>query len=347
MQLRTSSIIYFFDEMFRKKFGFEEYISLEKPTVFFGVYRKSDIAAIQLHKGIKIVWLAGSDAMNLKTLHVISKREEFKDAVIIAESSWIEKDLDICDIKYESISLFIDDIYNWRPEPLGDSLYWYGGKNSKYGKKYLRDVQRAFPDLNIIINDQGDVPRSEMAEVYKKCFVGIRPVEHDGMSQTVAELGLMGRISIWNGGGPFSVSYNGIEGIIEAIKRLRLGYNYKLVSKRARGFFIENEVKWTNLVLKLYGTDELDIAKIFHESKNRCGSIFRIMRKEIVDKLPEKFGSQQMERPYINEQMNKLGLKQLITSKNSGFIVSEWKGIENKGYPKGLKDFNTYDKKYD
>jgi hypothetical protein len=332
--------------MFRKKFGFEKYESLDIPTLFFGLYRKSDIAAVQEHKGSKIIWLAGTDAMKPKTLHVISKRKEFENAIIVAESPWIAKDLDAYGIKYEPISLFLDDVYNWSPEPLGKSLYWYSARNSKYGKKYLGDVQKAFPDLNIIMNDNGTVPQNEMAEIYKECFAGIRPIEHDGMSQTVGELGLMGRMSIWNGNVPFSVPYEGVEGIIQAIKRLRRGYNYKVVARHARNFFIENEIKWTNLILRLCGTDELDIINMFYESiKAKCGSIFRIQRKSDIEKIGG-LGDKQFERPWFAEQMIKLGKKQLLVSKNSGFIASEWKSIEgDKGYKSGI-NYLTYDKRF-
>lgn len=339
MQLKTSSTISFFHETFKSKYNFEEYLDLNKPTIFFGLYSNSDRQSIIAHRGIKIVWFAGADAT------MFTDPSFLEGAIVIAESPWIKKDLDKFGVKYEQVSLFMDDIYNWHSEPLGDSLYWYGAHNSKYGKKYLADVQRALPDLNIITNDQKTVPRDQMSEVYKQCFACVRPVEHDGMSQTVAEAALMGRMSIWNMDTPFSLSFQGVEGIIERIKELRLGYNPKLVSKRARGYFCAQEAKWANLVLKLCGTDELGATGIFEESVDRCGSIFRLVRRKDIDKIGG-LGTEQMERPWFSSQMIRLGKKQLITSKNSGFIASEFKGINNKGYATGFKEFRTYDTRY-
>ena len=337
MQLKTSKIIESFHERFKKKLNFQDYTSLTAPTVFFGVYGSGDINAIKNHVGLKIVWPAGSDIHNVDKVADIAN-------VIIAESKWIEKDLRAMGILYESISLCLDDLYAWKPVPLGDSLYWYGAHNSKYGKKYLPAVKNAFPDLDIIVLDMKSTPKEKMPEIYAKCFAGVRPVEHDGMSMTVAEMSLMGRFTIWNGDGPFAVPFQGLEGLIEAIKRLRTAsWNYKLLAKRSRGYFIENERRWCDLVLKLCGTSELDATGIFHESIGRCGSIFRIQRKSDIEKIGG-LGEKQFERKWFSEQMIKLGKRQLITSKNSGFVASEFKNIDKrKGYIHGV-EFNTRDK---
>jgi len=337
MQLRTSKTIQSFHERFRKKFNFQNYTSLTAPTVFFGVYSLNDIKAIRNHIGLRIVWPAGSDVVNVDKIADVAN-------IIIAESRWIEEDLKKMEIAYESISLCLDDLYAWKPVPLGDSLYWYGGHLSKFGKKYLPVVKSAFPNLDIIVLDHNNVSRNEMPEVYKKCFAGVRPVEHDGMSMSVAEMGLMGRMSVWNGSGPFSIPFRGEEGLIEAIRDLRkANYNYKLVAKRTRGYFIENERKWCDLVLKLCGTDELDATGIFHESIGRCASIFRIQRKLDIEKIGG-LGQNQFERKWFSAQMQKLGKRQLITSKNSGFVANEFKNIDKrKGYAQEV-EFLTHDK---
>lgn len=343
MQLLTSKTINFFHETFKKKFGFENYISREKPTVFFGIYHDRDMRAVENHNGVSIVWLAGSDAMVDGILKRIKELQDKKGITVIAESHWIKKDLDRFNIKYEEISLFMDNIYNWGPVPLGDSLYWYNAGTSKYGKQYLSAVKKEFPDLNIITNDHKTTPRDKMNEVYARCFAGIRPIEHDGQSQTVAEMGLMGRMSIYNGDGPFCVPFNDAKSLIEAIKRLRRGYNPKIVARRARGYFLMNEAKWTDLVLRLCGTDELDITNIFYEDKKRSGSIFRIVKKSDIEKIGG-FGQDQFERKWFCSKMQELGKKQLICSKNSGFVAKEFKNSDKrKGYPDNV-EFNTHDR---
>lgn len=343
MQLRISKTINFFEKMLRNKFNFEEYKSREDPALFFGIYKDNDFKIAQRHTGKKIIWFAGTDSTYKNLLVLMRDDPAFKDAVFIAESKWIEKDLDDVGIKYESISLFIDNLYNWKVEPLGGSLFWYGMNNSKYGKKYRDEIQKAIPDLNIISLDQGNVSRDEMPDIYKQCFAGIRPVEHDGMSLTVGEMGLMGRMSIYNGGGPFSVPYEGVQGIIEAIKGLREGYNPKVISKRTRGYFLDNEAKWTELVLRYCGLSEVDYTPTFDEIPDRCGSIFRIQRTSDIKKIGG-LGDSQYQRPWLSEQMKKLGKKQLLVSKLSGYMSGEWKNIDaRKGFPEGV-DFNTKDR---
>lgn len=331
--------------MFRTKFNFNRYVSTDKPTLFFGIYRKDDIDAVKNHKGVRIIWFAGSDAMVPDTLLSLQELQDDINTVFIAESKWIEEDLKSVGIKFESISLFLDDIYKWKSTPLGNSIFWYSANSSKYGKEYLSEVKKAFPNINIITNEAHSIPREKMSEVYSQCFVGVRPVKHDGMSVSVAEMALMGRYTIWNGDGPFSVKFEGVDGLITAIKGLMVDYNHKLVSKRARMYFIENEAKFTDLIFKLCGASGIDATNMFYEDKKRPASFFRIMRKEDVEKIGG-FGDGQFERQWMSEKITSIGKKMLIVSKNSGYNVLEWKGVNNKGYDKGFNNFHTYDKKY-
>lgn len=349
MQLKTSKIIQSFHERFRKKFSFEEYRSKEKPAVFFGLYTNSDRHSFSNHVGPKILWLAGSDAIRMLRHYKFNKidKNNFKKCTIIAESEWIKKDLDVMGLNYHEISFCLDDLYKWKPEPLGDSLYWYGGGQTKYGKEYMGIVRETFPDLPILVLDHKSIAYEQMPEFYKKCFAGIRLVEHDGFSQTVAEMGLMGRPTIWNGKCPASINYKNIDDVLKIIEGLRRAdWNYKLLAKRTRNFFIENEKKWTNLILDLFNTDELDAANIFHEDPTRCGSIFRIQRTSDIYKIGG-LGDKQFERRWYMMRMKELGKKSLITSKHSGFIVSEFKNIDkNKGYLPGI-EYNTHDRTTD
>lgn len=346
MQLKVSPTIQFFDNMLRNKFSFSEYTSTDKPTLFFGVYRDKDIRVIESHNGIAIVWLAGSDSMIDEILQRIKDLQDKKGIIVVSESNWIANDLDRFEIKYEPISLFLDDIYKWNPVPHGESLFWYSAGTTKHGKDYLPAIRREFPSLDIITNDAHSVPRDKMHEVYARCFAGFRPIEHDGCSMSAAEMGLMGRYTIYNGDGHHALHYRDIEDVIRIIKELQGGYNYKLIAKRTREFFKENEKRWCDLVLGLCGSDEMDAAGVFSESSKKPASIFRIMRSSAVRQIPNLFGTAQFERPYMIEQLNKLGLKQIVTNKNSGFVAGEFKSVHNKGYKEDFKDFHTYDERY-
>lgn len=257
MQLRTSQAIEFFDKEFREKFKFEEYEDINKPCLVFGVYRHNDIKAIQNHKSLKIIWFTGSDTINKENLKMIKRCCIDDKTIIIAESNWIKNDLNKFNIKYKYISMLNGSINKWQSKPLGKSLYWYNYKRSRYGKKIFKEIQSAIPDLDIIGINQGELSHSEMKSIYEKCFACLRPVEHDGVSQTVVEMGLMGRISIWNGNIPCSVSYKSTEDIIKKIKELRKGYNYKKVAIETKEFFEENEKKFLELIKKVCGKKEV------------------------------------------------------------------------------------------
>ncbi len=341
MQLVTSNFIKFFNDRFKRKFNFSDYESDKKPTLFLGVYSNHDTKLVERHKGVKIVLLNGSDSSRKGNV----VRAHKSGAHLIAGSKWVEADLHKFGITdYTKIPFIFTDIYDWKSEPLGDAIYWYGGGQTKYGKQHVKAIRNAFPDTEVIITDSTTYNKKELYEIYKRSFIGIRMVEHDGMSQTVAEMGLMGRVSIWNGEVPFSTSYRGINHVIGNIRSLKGGYNHELMAKRARGFLLDGERAWCNLILELCGLDELDSTGILEEAEGRCGSIFRLQRKSDIDKIGG-LGTKQFERPWFSDKMKELGKKQLITSKNSGFIATEWKSRGNKGYKDGFKP-RTYDEKY-
>ena len=57
----------------------------------------------------------------------------------------------------------------------------------------------------------------QLDEIYKSCFLGLRLTKHDGLPNTVLELGLMGRNCIHNGNIPNCLNYNTVEDIIQII----------------------------------------------------------------------------------------------------------------------------------
>ena len=54
---------------------------------------------------------------------------------------------------------------------------------------------------------------------YKSCFIGLRLTTHDGLPNTICELGLMGRRCIYNGQLPHSIPYSNADDIVESIER--------------------------------------------------------------------------------------------------------------------------------
>jgi hypothetical protein len=108
-----------------------------------------------------------------------------------------------------------------KPKPLGDSIYMYKPESRVYNGGIYQQIKEALPEFNYIEADWGDHTREEMLEIYKKCFIGLRFTEHDGLSNTVCEMGMMGRPMINNGDVPNCISYNSVDGIINTIQSLR------------------------------------------------------------------------------------------------------------------------------
>ena len=57
--------------------------------------------------------------------------------------------------------------------------------------------------------------------MYRRCFIGMRLTEHDGLAHTVTELGLMGRRCVWNGGSPNAIPYKNVDDVVVAIEAER------------------------------------------------------------------------------------------------------------------------------
>jgi hypothetical protein len=89
-----------------------------------------------------------------------------------------------------------------------------------YNEVVFNQVKALLPNINFIVRYSLPPNRcdlSEMPEIYKQCFMGLRLNAHDGLSNTVMELGLMGRMCVWNGGSPNAIPWNTINDVVAAI----------------------------------------------------------------------------------------------------------------------------------
>jgi len=89
-----------------------------------------------------------------------------------------------------------------------------------YNGGIYQKIKEALPEYNFIETNSHTYSREQVLEMYKKSFIGLRFTEHDGLSNTVCEMGLMGRRMIHNGDTPNCIPYekNNINDIIESIK---------------------------------------------------------------------------------------------------------------------------------
>jgi hypothetical protein len=213
----------FFRSGFLQKFNLREYNSIKQPAIFFGIYIKS-YPTIFRHEGLAVLIWTGGDSMNLAKNPALVKKLKSRDNIKhIAISNFVSNDLDRVNIPHYFLPILPFNNNNFRPAPLGDCIYTYSAhtKPQFYGSEKILLLKKIFPDIRFITlyaKQPNSVIRSEIINYYKKCFIGLRLTPHDGMSNTVIEMGLMGRKVVWNGNSPNAIPYKNIDDIVNAIK---------------------------------------------------------------------------------------------------------------------------------
>lgn len=216
----VSKSIEFFGDRFCKKWGLVKNVEPEKPLVLFGCYVMDDVLIALNHaktQKVVIVW-AGSDTMNYKNTQILKNNENIHH---IAGSKWCCDDLQNFGLKHEYLPItVIDDAkLELKAEPLGEKIYVYTSKNNPafYGSELINQLVDFFGSNMFYINVYNSMCWEELLQAYKNSFIGVRLVEHDGISETVVELGLLGRMVINNGNEPNCLKYSSIHEIISLI----------------------------------------------------------------------------------------------------------------------------------
>jgi len=229
-QARVSSAISTFEEQFMEKFGFTPYKNKRKPAVFFGCYppgpnKRPDINLALNHKAMAVIIWGGSDAKKISSHHYRRLRSA-RHLYHCAISDFIVKDLNKVGLPCVKLPICPTRQPEFKPEPLGPCVYSYSNHNHPhvYNEKLVRRIEAALPDIEFIVGYRrppGNFTDAEMPSVYKRCFLGLRLTDHDGLSNTVVELGLMGRKCVWNSRMPHTIQWKKVEDVIDIIKRER------------------------------------------------------------------------------------------------------------------------------
>jgi len=233
---------------FLGKYNLRQYDDPNESAIFFGCYRTSHVfKSIIRHKSLGIIVWLGSDIQMLEPykLKAIKNKKNIKHVAI---SEFIAKDLRRLGINnFKKLPLNPSKIIA-NPQSLGNRIYCYAPKTSyhQYGGKILDILKKTFPYI-IVASSPSQYTKEQLIEVYKKCFIGLRLTSHDGLPNTVIELGLMGRRCIYNGILPNSIAWNGIPDIIKTIKteQLKIGQtNNQLVDAMVN--FLNIDDSWLN-----------------------------------------------------------------------------------------------------
>jgi len=233
---------------FLEKYDLSIYNNIKKSTIFFGCYNpQKDFNNIINHQGLGILVWCGSD-IQMINFHKIIKIKNRKNIKHIAISKFIADDLRKLGIEFKRLSIYpsknIPD-----PQPLGDYIYSYVPKfrYDYYGGRIIDKLKKLLPNEKFIITSNEQYPKEEVIEFYKKSFIGLRLTQHDGLPNTVIELGLMGRRCIYNGILPNVIAWNGILDIIKKIKTEKLMIGQTNVQMAyAMSNFLNLDDSWLN-----------------------------------------------------------------------------------------------------
>lgn len=226
---------------FKKRIGIPPYRNPDIPVLFFGCYGNQIEKALKNNCFVVIVW-RGSDIVGFKEnkdwVNSVRGRENIKHVAI---SNFIEDDLKELGFPYKSIPITSHVINDVPLHPPGESIYLY--KDGVYGKDIIPTVKDRLSDFNFIMCNHKTHDRRGIMHVYKECFIGIRAIDHDGLSNTAIELGLMGRPIIWNGNTPNAIRYTDAEDIVAKVKEaysVRKEHDYAELSEKMK-LFLECE----------------------------------------------------------------------------------------------------------
>jgi hypothetical protein len=221
------------------------------PAIFYGIWSDEDLTALRKNKSLKIViWSGGDinaadyreDAVRERVLRNVSEIRALSKVIHVSKSPFIAKSLEEFGLPYIEAPFCPIDFDLYKPVKKGSSIYIYTapGMEFYYGEDLYDKVVEKYKDINFIfacckasydfVRETGyqskyDVRYYEreelLAKAYSKCFLALRLTIHDGIANTVQELGLMGMKSVHNGSGPSSLNYQTLEDICRHIDNER------------------------------------------------------------------------------------------------------------------------------
>lgn len=190
---------------FMQKYGMVNYSNDKQPVFMFGCYGNQIEVAFANKSKVKVCF-AGTDAWNfIHNKSYVDRLKARPDIEIIAISKFIKADMDSVGLPCKLIPIVPHDNSDIQAHPLGDAVYAY---RSAYNPKLFRWLQAELPHIEFVDARHTTYTRPELMEVYRRCFIGVRATLHDGCSNTVIEMGLMGRRVIFNGETPNAIPFD-------------------------------------------------------------------------------------------------------------------------------------------
>jgi len=232
----SQSIIFFKEQILKTYPNLKYGYVLNKPMIFFGMYREKEMNLVMKHEHECLVIWGGGDILYFtkKTITKSKKKDHIRKRTYnffrnknkifhIAQSKWISDDLKSLNLKHKLLPWYSLIKSNFTCKEKGNCIYIYL-PTKFYGVDLFEELKKKLNGKYEFIIGGGNlkkeqrIPYYKMPEIYSKCFIGLRLVPHDGLGSTVQELGLMGIKCVHNGNSPSALNYKNIDDITEHIE---------------------------------------------------------------------------------------------------------------------------------
>lgn len=240
----------FYDRV-KNSTGLRGYENDYLPAIFYGIWSDEDLETLRKNKSLKIIIWSGGDinpadyreaSVRERVLRNVSDIRALSKVVHVSKSPFIAKSLEEFGIPYIEAPFCPIDFDLYKPVKKGNSIYIYTAPamESYYGSDWYDKVVEKYKDINFIFacckascdfmkatgyQSKHDIRYYEQKElidkIYSRCFLALRLTIHDGIANTVQELGLMGIKSVHNGSSPSSLNYKTLEDLYRHIDNER------------------------------------------------------------------------------------------------------------------------------
>jgi len=257
-----------------------DYKDIYKPCFFYGIAKEQDIDAILNHKGKKYVIFSGGDIdllyhINKNTAYTntrwnfLKKLHNLDEIYYIPRSEFMINDMKLLNYKYTYYPFYGDAYSTYDIKPKGNKIYFYTYPDYQkylYGHSVVQEIKKRKPEYEFIqlthnnaylqnkeFCDANNIStcesNDELIKKYQQCFIAIRLTNHDGIANSVLELGSLGIKTIYNDSNcPAALTYNSIDDVINHIE------NEKKTIGTIDDKFVENVKKFITPDENIYYT---------------------------------------------------------------------------------------------
>jgi hypothetical protein len=228
---------------FLQKFNLQPISDTHIPAAFFGIYQKQIPRIMTIKAPVVCIWVGTDCLQAVRNPEAFEPLFQRTDAIHIAISDVCSKSLALTPIGQKHVIIPITPFtyHEFKPTPLGNAVHYYGLETNRavYNIETFNYVKNMLKPKNIefLHTQSHELTRHLMPEFYSQTFCNLRITMHDGFPNTVIEMALMGRHSLWNGSAPGAHPWNSFTDIYNfIIQQKQASQPDTLLSQQMRDF---------------------------------------------------------------------------------------------------------------